>query len=135
MSDVKDSERVELIKPVPFPNLVKAYSSHVVFLSLSETKKNLQYIIDSVREKNPATKIVLAGMQIPPNMGSEYTNEFRTIFPELAQKNNLPLIPFLLEGVAGEPELNQADGIHPTIEGHKIVAENAWAVLEDLVID
>jgi len=104
-------------------------------IPLSETKKNLQYIIDSVRKKNPATKIVLAGMQIPPNMGPEYTNEFRTIFPELAQKNNLPLIPFLLEGVAGEPELNQADGIHPTIEGHKIVAENAWAVLEDLVID
>lgn len=104
-------------------------------IPLSETKKNLQSIIDSVREKYPATKIVLAGMQIPPNMGPEYTKEFRTIFPELAQKNNLPLIPFLLEGVAGETELNQEDGIHPTIEGHKIVAQNVWTVLEDVIVD
>jgi acyl-CoA thioesterase-1 len=103
-------------------------------IPLSETRKNLQFIIDAVRNKNPETKIILAGMQIPPNMGTEYTKEFRTIFPDLAEKNELSLIPFLLEGVAGEPELNQADGIHPTIEGHKIVAENAWAVLKDIVV-
>lgn len=102
-------------------------------IPLSETRKNLQFIIDAVREKNPETKIVLAGMQIPPNMGPAYTKEFRKIFPDLAEKNSLPLIPFLLEGVAGEPELNQADGIHPTIEGHKIVAENTWAVLKEIV--
>lgn len=102
-------------------------------IPLSETKKNLQFIIDGVREKNPDTKIILAGMQIPPNMGPDYTKEFRNIFPELAEQNEIPLIPFLLEGVAGDPQLNQADGIHPTIEGHKIVAENTWAVLKDLV--
>ena len=102
-------------------------------IPLSETRKNLQFIIDAVREKNPETKIILAGMQIPPNMGPAYTKEFRTIFPELAEQNGLPLIPFLLEGVAGEPELNQADGIHPTEEGHKIVARNAWKVLKDVV--
>ncbi|MGI9550357.1 MAG: arylesterase [Aurantibacter sp.] len=102
-------------------------------IPLSETRKNLQFIIDAVRQKNGDTKIILAGMQIPPNMGPEYTKEFRTIFPDLAEKNNLSLIPFLLEGVAGEPDLNQADGIHPTIEGHKIVAENTWAVLKDMI--
>jgi len=102
-------------------------------IPLSETRKNLQFIIDAVRDKNPDTKIVMAGMQIPPNMGPEYTTEFRTIFPELAEKNDLPLIPFLLEGVAGNPELNQADGIHPTIDGHKIVSQNTWAVLKEIV--
>lgn len=102
-------------------------------IPLSETRKNLQFIIDAVREKNSETKIVMAGMQIPPNMGPEYTTEFKTIFPELAEKNDLLLIPFLLEGVAGIPELNQADGIHPTIEGHKIVSQNTWAVLKELV--
>lgn len=102
-------------------------------IPLSETRKNLQFIIDSVHEKNPETKIILAGMQIPPNMGPEYSKEFKTIFPDLAEKNDLLLIPFLLEGVAGEPELNQADGIHPTIEGHKIVSNNTWAVLKEIV--
>lgn len=102
-------------------------------IPLSETRKNLQFIIDSVREKNPETKIILAGMQIPPNMGPDYTKEFKTIFPDLAEKNDLLLIPFLLEGVAGEPELNQADGIHPTIEGHKIVSNNTWEVLKKVV--
>ncbi|NNE78587.1 MAG: arylesterase [Pricia sp.] len=100
---------------------------------LKETRDNLQAIIDLVREKNPSTKIVLAGMQIPPNMGQIYTKEFRTIFPELAKKNDLRLIPFLLDGVAGNRELNLADGIHPTAEGQKIVMENVWAVLEDAI--
>lgn len=102
-------------------------------IPLAETRTNLQAIIDAVRQKNPNTKIILTGMQIPPNMGQDYTSEFRKIFPDLAEKNTLPLIPFLLEGVAGNPELNQEDGIHPTIEGQKIVADNVWAVLEDVV--
>ncbi len=100
---------------------------------LNETRANLQAIIDAVLEKNAATKIILAGMQLPPNMGEAYTNEFKTIFPELAQKNNLDLIPFLLKDVGGIPELNQADGIHPTVEGHKILAKNVWAVLENVI--
>lgn len=102
-------------------------------IPLEETRKNLQDIINTVKEKNPKTKIVLAGMQIPPNMGEEYTTEFRNIFPELAEENNLELIPFLLEGVAGDPKLNQQDGIHPTGEGYEIVADNVWSVLEDVV--
>ncbi|WP_037315083.1 arylesterase [Salegentibacter sp. Hel_I_6] len=102
-------------------------------IPIAETRRNLQDIIDTVKEKNPDTKIVLAGMQIPPNMGEEYTTDFRNIFPELAEENNVELIPFLLEGVAGDPELNQQDGIHPTAEGYKIVADNVWDVLEDVV--
>lgn len=102
-------------------------------IPLTETRSNLQTIIDKVLEKNPDTKIVLAGMQIPPNMGQEYTKEFRTIFPDLAEKNDLQLIPFLLDGVAGIPNLNLPDGIHPTAEGQKIVRENVWTVLQGLL--
>ncbi len=102
-------------------------------IPLKETRNNLQAIIDAVKEKNPETEIILAGMQIPPNMGQEYTKEFRTIFPDLAENNELALIPFLLDGVAGRPELNLPDGIHPTAEGQKIVTNNVWAVLGDLL--
>ena len=100
---------------------------------LSETKKNLQDIIDKVKAKYPDTKLVFAGMEIPPNMGQAYTTEFRNIYTDLAAKNKMTLIPFLLEGVGGEPELNQADGIHPTAKGHLIVAENVWKQLEKLL--
>lgn len=102
-------------------------------IPLDETRVNLQTIIDAVREKNAETKIILAGMQIPPNMGQEYTTEFRTIFPDLAEKNEIQLIPFLLDGVAGIPNLNLPDGIHPTAEGQKIVRENVWTILEELL--
>lgn len=102
-------------------------------IPLSETKKNLQSIIDEVKKKYPAAKIALAGMEIPPNMGKKYTDEFRALYHELSEKNQTLLIPFLLKGVGGEPELNQGDGIHPNVEGHKIVAENVWAVLEGVL--
>ncbi len=100
---------------------------------LTETRNNLQSIIDAVRKKNSETTIILAGMQLPPNMGPEYITAFRNIFPDLAQKNELALIPFLLKDVGGIPELNQADGIHPTIEGQKILANNVWEVLKTVV--
>lgn len=96
---------------------------------LSTTRKNLQAIIERAKKKYPQMQIVVAGMQIPPNMGPEYTAEFRALFPALAKKNSAALIPFLLEGVGGVPELNLPDGIHPTSQGHKIVAENVWKVL------
>lgn len=102
-------------------------------IPLAETRNNLQAMIDLVKKKNADTKIVLAGMQIPPNMGPEYTTEFRKIFPELAEENQIALIPFLLEGVAGIPELNLEDGIHPTPEGHQIVRDNVWGVLQPLL--
>jgi acyl-CoA thioesterase-1 len=100
---------------------------------VEETRKNLQAIIDTVRSKNPDTKIILAGMQIPPNLGPDYAGEFRNIFPELAKENNIELVPFLLENVAGNPELNQQDGIHPTAQGQKILAENVWEILEPVL--
>lgn len=103
-------------------------------IPLEETRNNLQAIIEAVREKNPNTKIILAGMQIPPNMGKRYTSEFRNIFPDLAEKNEAALIPFLLNDVAGNPELNQDDGIHPTAKGQKIVADNVWAILKEIIL-
>ena len=102
-------------------------------IQLSETKKSLQSIIDKVKAKYPEAKLVLAGMQIPPNMGLDYTTDFRNIYPELAEKNGATLIPFLLEGVGGELKLNQQDGIHPTAEGHHLVAENVWRVLQGVL--
>jgi len=103
-------------------------------IDLGETRSNLQAIINMVKAKNPDSKVILAGMQIPPNMGPEYTSEFREIFPELAAENNAYLIPFLLKDVGGIPELNQNDGIHPTREGHKILARNVWEVLGPVLV-
>ena len=102
-------------------------------LPLDETRKNLQTIIDNVKKKNPGVNIVIAGMMVPPNMGPDYTASFQKIFPELAKKNNAKLIPFLLQGVAGDDKLNNADGIHPNVEGHKIVAANVLKVVEPLL--
>ena len=102
-------------------------------IPLEETRKNLEAMILKVREKSPEARIVLAGMQLPPNMGPEYTASFRKIFPALAEKHEVLLIPFLLDGVGGIPELNQQDGIHPTAEGHQIVAENVWEILRPAV--
>ena len=102
-------------------------------LPLAATRENLQGIIDTVRRRSPGAQIVLAGMQIPPNMGQSYSAEFRSVFQQLAVKNHLALIPFLLEGVGGHPDLNQADGIHPTPAGHRIVARTVWNTLEPLL--
>ena len=102
-------------------------------LPITETTRNLQFIIDKVKAKYPDAQLVLAGMQIPPNMGKRYANEFKAVYKELADKNNIKLIPFLLEGVGGESKLNQADGIHPTAEGHRILADNVWKIIEELL--
>lgn len=102
-------------------------------LPLEQTEKNLQAIINKVKAKNPGVKIVIAGMMVPPNLGPDYTEKFRNIFPALAKKNNATLIPFLLQDVAGNEKLNLPDGIHPNIEGHKIVASNVLKVIEPLL--
>jgi acyl-CoA thioesterase-1 len=102
-------------------------------IPLQGTLQNLQGIIDTVNKKYPNAKLILAGMEIPPNMGKKYTEDFRSLYAELAKKNKTLLIPFLLKGVGGEPNLNQADGIHPNAEGHRIVAENVWAVLKNVL--
>jgi len=99
----------------------------------SSTQANLQAIIDRVKRKYPKALILIAGMQMPPNMGEEYDGAFRKLYPDLAAANHAALIPFLLEGVGGKPELNQPDQIHPNVEGHKIVADNVWKVLYPLL--
>ncbi|HEY9489077.1 MAG TPA: GDSL-type esterase/lipase family protein, partial [Chryseosolibacter sp.] len=102
-------------------------------LPLDQTIKNLQAIIDKVKKKYPDVKIVVAGMLVPPNLGPDYTTNFRKIFPELAKKNDATLIPFLLQDVAGHEKLNLGDGIHPNQEGHRIVANNVYQVLSRLL--
>lgn len=102
-------------------------------LQIEQTKNNLARIIEKVRAKSPDAKIILAGMQMPPNLGQEYVERFRQIFEELANQYRISLIPFLLDGVGGQPKYNQADGIHPNVEGHKILAENVWEKLKPLL--
>lgn len=97
---------------------------------LTATRTNLQAIIDASKKAWPDIKIVIAGMRLPPNLGQEYTDAFEKIFPALARDNHAALVPFLLEGVGGKPEFNGPDQIHPTAEGHRIVAENVWKVLK-----
>ena len=93
-------------------------------LSVSQLRENLENTITLARENNIA--VALTGMQVPPNMGEEYGQEFAAVFPELAEKYQLPFMPFLLQDVAAIPELNQADGIHPNVRGTEIVADNVY---------
>ena len=102
-------------------------------LSIDEMKGNLQRIIDRTKERYPQAKIVIAGMQVPPNMGRDYGRRFSAAFADLAKKNNAALVPFILEGVGGLRELNLPDGIHPTAKGHAIVADNVWKVLQPIL--
>ncbi len=95
--------------------------------------KNLRQIVSAVRQRWPETKILLVGIDLPTNLGEEYRKRFRQIFPQLAEELKLPLIPFLLEGVAGDPGFNQADGIHPNAEGHRKIAETVWKALKEIL--
>jgi acyl-CoA thioesterase-1 len=104
-------------------------------LPVELSKANLQSILDQVKNKYPACKIVIAGMLAPPNLGPKYTNAFRDMYPALAKANNAALIPFLLEGVGGDPALNLQDGIHPNVEGQKIVAATVWKTLKIMMND
>ena len=100
---------------------------------LTETRANLQAIIETVKIKSPDTTIILAGMELPPNMGQDYTSEFRNIYADLAKENNIEFIPFILKDVGGIKALNQNDGIHPNIKGHKIMANTVWEILKPLL--
>jgi acyl-CoA thioesterase I len=102
-------------------------------LPIDQTRKNLQGIIDKVKAKYPDCKIVMAGMMVPPNMGKEYTEAFKRVYPDLAAKNKATLIPFILDGVGGIEKLNQADGIHPNAEGHQIIANKISPVFEKML--
>lgn len=100
---------------------------------LSTTRANLQQIVNLTKDRYPDVRLVIAGMRMPENLGAEYAGSFRSIFPDLAKLNHAALIPFLLEGVAGDPRFNQGDLIHPNVAGHKIVADNVWRVLEPVI--
>jgi acyl-CoA thioesterase-1 len=102
-------------------------------LPVENTRKNLQAIIDRTRERYPQVKIIIAGMKLPPNWGEDYSRRFERMFAELAKKNKTALVSFVLEGVGGVRNLNLQDSIHPTAEGHKLVAANVWKVLEPLM--
>lgn len=102
-------------------------------LPIEASRENLQAIIDQVRSKYPTCRIVIAGMLAPPNLGPEYTQTFAQMYRDLASANQATFIPFLLEGVGGEPDLNLPDGIHPNAAGHRIVSKNVWQVLYPLL--
>ena len=102
-------------------------------IPVGETKLNLEGILLKVATRYPKAQLVLAGMESPPNMGETFTDTFRAVFPAVADKRNALLIPFLLEGVGGEKDLNLPDGIHPNPEGHHVVAENVWTFLQPVI--
>ncbi len=98
-------------------------------LPIEGIRANLTQIIERTRARYPQARIVLAGMQIPPNLGARYATDFRDVFPAVAEATGADFVPFVLENVGGVTRLNQNDGIHPTAEGHRIVAGNVWNVL------
>lgn len=102
-------------------------------IDVNFTEDNLKQMIDIARQKNPKVKILLMGMESPPNMGEDYTKAFRNIFSNVAKEKKTAFIPFLLEGVGGKPELNLPDQVHPNPKGHKILAETVWTELKDLL--
>jgi acyl-CoA thioesterase-1 len=96
-------------------------------------RANIQAILDRARELRPPPRLVLIGMRIPPNYGQSYSRQFEAVFPELARANDAELVPFLLEGVGGVAALNQPDGVHPTAQGQRRMAETVWRVLEPVL--
>jgi acyl-CoA thioesterase-1 len=100
-------------------------------LSPRDLQANLGTIVERARARNAS--VLLAGMEAPPNFGAEYTREFRAVYPAVAKKYDVPLVPFLLAGVAGVPALNQSDGIHPNPQGHRMIADLVWRQLEPML--
>jgi len=99
---------------------------------VEQIQNNLQQIIDRVKARNPEVRVVIAGMQLPNYGSDDYVSAFGKMFGELATKNGAALVPYLLDGVAGDPSLTLPDGIHPNASGQKILAENVWRVLEPI---
>ena len=99
----------------------------------SVTRSNLQQILERVRAKYPKAKLLIAGMQMPREMGEDFTQKFQAAFPAVAEKNDATLVPFLLDRVGGDRELNQPDRIHPNARGHAVIAETVWKVLRPLL--
>ena len=103
-------------------------------LGPEDARANLQQLIAAVRAKQPEAKIALIQMEAPPNYGATYTKSFHEVYPEVAKKENVALLPFLLDGVAGIARLNQPDGVHPNLAGERIVANNVWKALKPVVV-
>ncbi len=124
--------RVDWLLRQPFDVLVLETGANDMLrgADLDSTRANIQAIVDRVRDTRPEADVVLLGMQAPPNLGNRYTDQFERIYPEIARRNDVPLVPFLLDGVGGVANLNLADGIHPNAEGQRRLAENVWRVLE-----
>jgi acyl-CoA thioesterase-1 len=99
---------------------------------IAQIRNNLQAIIDRVKERNPNVRVIIAGMQLPNYASDDYLFAFGQLYADLAAKNNATLIPYLLEGVGGDPALNQPDHVHPNAAGQRILAENVWRVLEPI---
>ena len=102
-------------------------------VAIEQMRSNLQAIIDQTRARSPNVSIIIAGMQLPVASNDEYVRAFGDMFGALAEKNHAALIPYLLEGVGGDPELNQPDRIHPNASGQRVLAENVWRVLEPML--
>ena len=132
-SDGRNRVNWQLRQPVDIFVLELGANDGLRGIPVAETEVNLQSIISQVKAKYPKVNMILTGMKVPPNMGQQYSDDFTKIFPRLAKKNDIQLVPFLLENVAGIRELNQKDGIHPTAKGAKIVAQNVWQVLKGLL--
>jgi len=123
-----------LREPVAFLFVALGANDGLRGVSPEVTKGNLLQIIKKAKEKYPAIKVVVAGNMIPPSMGKSYFEQFRKVFPEVANETGVTLMPFLLESVAGESKLNLEDGIHPTAEGQRIIAANVWKTLEPILL-
>ncbi|MBA3560278.1 MAG: arylesterase [Gemmatimonadaceae bacterium] len=102
-------------------------------LSVNTMRANIDSIITRVKKAHPAARIVLVGMEAPTNLGVRYTGRFREVYPDLAEEHDVTLVPFLLDGVAAQPALNQGDGVHPNEAGARILADNVWKVLRPLL--
>ncbi len=102
-------------------------------INTKETAQNLQLIVNKVISKYPLAKLMLLGMEIPDFLAGGYAREFRAIFKDLAKANKMLLLPFLLDGVAGKLKYNMPDRLHPTAEGYKIIAENVWQLLKNIL--
>lgn len=100
---------------------------------VATVRENLRTILSRIRSTRPNARLLVVQMEAPPNLGPEYTNAFHAMYPELAKENGATLVPFLLNGVAGDEKLNQADGIHPNQRGEHIVADNVWRSLEPVL--
>jgi acyl-CoA thioesterase-1 len=125
--------RLDWLLRQPFAVLVLETGSNDMLrgAQLDSLEANIQAILDRVRSARPEARIVLVGMRAPPNLGLPYASRFRRVFADLAERNDVAFVPYLLDGVGGYDELNQPDGIHPNAKGQERIAENVWKVLKD----